>query len=66
MIIQSLSKPDSVAMLSINNQDYPILQHPITIIHWTLPPSGEHFGITIKYYPYFDYPHISKSVIDSS
>ena len=66
MISQSLSKPDSFAMLSINNQDHPILQHPITIIHWTLPPSGEPFGITIKYCPYFKYPYISKFIADSS
>ena len=40
IISQSLSKLDSFAMLSINNQDHPILQDTITIIHWTLPPSG--------------------------
>ena len=66
MISQSLSKPDSFAMLSINNQDHPILQHPITIIHWILPPSGEPFGITIKYCPYFNCPYTSKYIADSS
>ena len=66
MIIQSLSKLDSSAMISINDQDHPILHYPITIIHWTLPTSGEPFSITIEYCPYFNCPYISKYVADSS
>ena len=61
-----MPKPASFETLIVNNKDHPILEHPIHLIRWTLPPAGEPLGITIKYCPYFNCPYISKSIADSS
>ena len=61
-----MPKPASFETLIVNNKDHPILEHPIHLIRWTLLPSGEPLGITIKYCPYFNCPYISKYIADSS
>ena len=66
MISQSMPKPASFETLIVNNKNHPILERPIHLIRWTLPPSGELLGITIKYCPYFNCPYISKFIADSS
>ena len=66
MISQSMPKPTSFETLIVNNKYHPILAHPIHLIRWTLSPSGEPLGITIKYCSYFNCPYISKYIADSS